>query len=268
MTTFLFWNLHRRVPANTIATLAKQHGVDVLILAESAISPATLLLELNATLTQYDFAPSIGCEKIQIFTRFSANFLTLVEETSRLTVRRLSLLGVREVLLAAVHLPDKRSWNEESQKFVFPELSRQIREIEERERNDCTLLVGDFNVNPFESGMIAAQGLHAVSSRRIALENQRTMQDVSYPFFYNPMWNFLGDHCSVPPGTYFYRGAESVCYFWNTFDQVLFRPSLLEMFRTEDIQILTGDTQIPLLGPKKGTPRLSDHLPILFKLSL
>jgi len=270
MTTFLFWNLHRTVPADTVAALAKQHGVDVVILAESHHDPSILVSALNVTRTEYHFAPTIGCERIQIYTRFSPDFLTLAEETPRLTVRRLELPGLTNVLLAAVHMVDKRSVKEESQQYELADLSRLIRDVEAQERLNRTVLVGDFNVNPFEPGMIAAQGLHAVMSRQTALENERTVQAKSFPFFYNPMWSLFGDHPSGPPGTYHYRSSESVCYFWNMFDQVLLRPSLLGMFRNEDLRILTDVGQTSLLSPRSGTPRksVSDHLPILFRLSL
>lgn len=268
MTTFLFWNVHRRVSAEAIAKLAWQHEVDVLILAECSLHPATLLLALNVERTEFDYAPSPGCDKIQIFTRFPPDFLLPLEETPRLTIRRLALPGLSEILLAAVHLLDKGSVSEESQKFELSRLSRLIRQVEAREGNDRTVLLGDFNVNPFESGMVATDGLHAVMTRRIAASEARTVQSESFPFFYNPMWGFFGDHSTGPPGTYHYRAAESVCYFWNIFDQVLLRPSLLGMFKNENLQILTGDLEVPLLSKRKGTPRLSDHLPILFKLSL
>ena len=57
--------------------------------------------------------------------------------------------------------------------------------------------------------------------------------------------------------------------FWNMFDQVLIRPELLDRFCNEDLEILETDGKKSLVNPSK-TPRkkISDHLPILFRLSL
>jgi hypothetical protein len=84
------------------------------------------------------------------------------------------------------------------------------------------------------------------------------------------MWGYFGDVTGSPAGTYYYERAEQTMYFWNIFDQVLLRPDLLPYFRSEDLQILTGDGRSSFLSAK-GLPDnsiASDHLPVLFKLHL
>jgi len=78
-------------------------------------------------------------------------------------------------------------------------LSNAIVEEERKAGHSRTILVGDLNMNPFEKGVIAAAGLHAVASRRIAERIERTVQGRSYPFFYNPMWGLLETRRSGPP---------------------------------------------------------------------
>src|SRR5438477_507279 len=71
-----------------------------------------------------------------------------------------------------------------------------------------------------------------------------------------------------PPGTCYYRAAESKWYYWNMFDQVLLRPGLLPYFKNQDLKILTTDGANSFLN-KRGLPdrsRASDHLPIFFRL--
>jgi hypothetical protein len=56
------------------------------------------------------------------------------------------------------------------------------------------VLVGDFNMNPFQEGVVAANGLNAVMARRVAARRRtRVVQEREYPFFYNPMWGHFGD---------------------------------------------------------------------------
>ncbi len=92
-----------------------------------------------------------------------------------------------------------------------------------------------------------------------------------YPFFYNPMWRHYGDYTDQPPGTYYYTKSDHVCYFWNIFDQVLLRPSLLDYWEDERLRILTDDGVNKFLSKSAGLPggrERSDHLPILFKIDI
>ena len=82
-------------------------------------------------------------------------------------------------------------------------------------------------------------------------------------FFYNPMWNFLGDETRGPPGTYYY-GQGVTAYFWNTFDQVLYRPALLAAYREHDVSIITEIGNTSLLRNGVIAKDFSDHLPVFF----
>ena len=75
------------------------------------------------------------------------------------------------------------------------------------------MLVGDLNMNPFEDGLVKTTGLHSVMSKSKAKEFSRVVQGRTYPFFYNPMWNLLGDETQGPPGTYYYSSSEHKAFF-------------------------------------------------------
>src|SRR5262249_17294931 len=138
-----------------------------------------------------------------------------------------------------------------------------IRDVEASVGHDRTFLVGDLNMNPFEPGLVSAQGLNAVMTREIAFCGSRTVSGERYPFLYNPVWGCFGDatHEAHPPGTEKHRpagtcyfpAAESFWYYWNVFDQVLVRPALVPLFRTQDVQVLTTDGTSSLITPK-GLP--------------
>lgn len=131
-----------------------------------------------------------------------------------------------------------------------------------------TILVGDLNMNPFDSGVVGARALNAVMTRDLAEREERTVLHRSYRLFYNPMWGCFGDRTAGPPGTYFYSSSSQVAYQWNIFDQALLRPAL--MGALAELRILENDGSHSLLTAR-GRPRradLSDHLPILFRLDL
>ena len=239
------------------------------MLAESTLNRALLLLALNTTTSEYEYSPG-ACAKIDVFTRFRGHHLTPVSESDRTTIRRLILPARPDLTIAVTHMPSKLYFNEASQFFECSVLSQRVREVEQQIGHSRTLLVGDFNMNPFEAGMIAAQGLHSVMTRRIAEKQSRTVQGQSYPFFYNPMWNHFGDNGDSPAGTFYYERAEHVVYFWNMFDQVLVRPELMSRFDDASLQILRSDGQSSLLT-NSGIPNKTegpDHLPVLFRLNI
>ena len=190
-------------------------------------------------------------------------------EKNRLTIRHLKLPGTADVLLAIVHFQSKLYWKETSQAQACVKLASEIQDIEKEIGHSRTILVGDLNMNPFEDGVISAMGLHGVMCKNVAKKKMRTIDEDRYPFFYNPMWSHFGDGKSIPPGTFYYSNAEPVVFFWNMFDQVLVRPDLLNAFSNDSLKIITSVKEIPFLS-SQGRPKkkISDHLPLLFKLNL
>ena len=266
ITKFLFWNINRRPLAGLVAELAEIHRVDVVILAECDTDPAIILDALNRT-TGTDFRiPVSFCERIVTFTRFSTEFLRPEFENERVSIRRLVLPDRLPVLLAAVHLLSKRSWSGESQGFECVELADRIEIEEKKAGHSRTILVGDFNMNPFESGLVSSIGLNSVMSRQVASRGTRTVQGREYPFFYNPMWSHFGDARSATAGSYFYDASQHVSYYWNIFDQVMLRPELADRFHPSQLSIVRAIGRLSLVRPN-GRPdkqKGSDHLPLVF----
>ena len=267
-TKFLFWNVNRKPLTEVIVELTDIHAIDVVILAESEIEPSTLLQRLNRDPTRGYHFPASLCRRIAIYTRFSRDFLRPTFESERISIRKLSLPARADVILVSAHLPSKLYWSDQSQAFECGELARRITEQEEAAGHRRTIVVGDFNMNPFEAGLVGAAGLNAVMARRVAARAFRTVQGRDYQFFYNPMWNHLGDQDGDTAGSYFYDSAEHVNYYWNVFDQLLLRPELAERFDPSQISILksAGTRSLVRTDGRPDDANASDHLPILFEL--
>jgi hypothetical protein len=267
MPHFLFWNVGRKPIDEQIAAATLSNQVDLVVLAECKSDPNDLLRTLNQSASDYEYAPGV-CESLLFFTKFDAKFLGLMEETTRISIRRLKLPAREELIVVGAHLPSKMHLSGESQIFGCVELAKMIDEQEKRVGHRRTILLGDLNVNPFEAGVVASSGLHAVATRDIASKGDRMVQGKRHTFFYNPMWKYCGDRHADSPGTYYYDNAEPLSYFWNTFDQVLIRPDLLSGFETDGLRVLTRAGQVDLVD-SRGRPdkkRLSDHLPVLLNI--
>lgn len=300
MLTFLFWNLGSARATlgeidserwnrlkTSLGRLTRLYRVDLLILAESPIPPDDLLRELNQPHSNAGGSkfrapnPQSTCKRISIFPRFSNKFLGLAHESAYYSGRIIRLPNPQpEILLFAVHFRSKLFKSESSQMLSLPGFSDIIRKRENERNHRRTIIVGDFNMNPFEAGVVGAEGLNAVMARTIARKRSRIVEKVSYPFFYNPMWSHFGDSSHEarppgtpdhePPGTCYYPARESRWYYWNMFDQVLLRPALLPWFKNQDLKILVGDGTISFID-NDGIPdrdNVSDHLPLLFSLDI
>ena len=267
MVTFLFWNLDKRPLLDCVVRLASTHVVDVLMLAECAIDPVAILAGLNSSSEKsYTFPPSAG-RKSHIFLKLleSSLFDAFNNPLSGLTIRQLKLGDSQGLLLAVVHFPSRVHWDRQDQELVAPRMAKDLSRTEDRFGHCRTILVGDFNMNPFDLGIVGATALNAVMTQSLARKMERTVIGEAYRFFYNPMWGLFGDRTKGPPGTYYFSSSNPSNLFWNIYDQVLLRPALMD--KLESLEILKSDGQDCFLS-KQGRPRVSDHLPILFRMNI
>ncbi len=270
MLKFLFWNIGKRDIDDMVIEAVYEKEVDIFILAESEIDPSTLTNKINIGQEKlYYLSRGVGIN-LQVYTRFLPEFIEPVRDTAYMTIRNMVLPLSREVMLVGVHLSSKLFESRDDQALECTRIIQEIEKAEEFIGHSNTVVVGDMNMNPFEPGLIGAAGFHAVMDRRVAEKGSRKVKGQNYRFFYNPMWNHFGDEGSKPSGTYYYRSSTHTCFFWNMFDQVLLRPELIDVFDSNDLEILTSIGSTSLLT-KNGTPNKSvgsDHLPILFRLNI
>lgn len=268
----LFWNTQKKdFLLDEIVCLAHKHDIDILVLAECSIKNTALLLKLNAQKSDYFLSPDLICKKIQVFTKFPSRFIHSVHGDLRWSIRKIQLPLREDFLLVVVHLLSKVNWGDESLKEAVYLLKNTIEEKEQELGTRRTVVIGDFNMNPFEKAMVSTTGFHAVMDANIAKKSSRVVQAKEYPYFYNPMWGFYGDYGKgEASGTHYYRSSEHVCYFWNIFDQVLIRPAMMDEFEPDSLEILTGNNGSNYLRSNK-TPNktlFSDHLPIKLSFNI
>lgn len=265
-----FWNINGKKLGTPIRDFAIINQLDILILGESPYEPSELLLILNQYSSDYFYAPEIICKKIQFFIKFKPELFSLIEEKNRISVRRLFSAKHGVVTLIAVHYNSKVNWSNEDQAAQSLIYKNLIDSVEAREGHKRTIICGDFNMNPFDVGMVQSTGLHAVMEKKIAIKQSRIIDGDSYDFFYNPMWSFLGDlGKGEVSGSLYYSPAKPINYHWNLFDQVLIRPALINDFVDDELDIITKIGKIELLTKNHTIDtNYSDHLPIKFKINI
>ncbi len=162
-----------------------------------------------------------------------------------------------------------------SQEYKNYEIPNLISKYEEDRKHTKTIVVGDFNYNPFDKFMninIKAKQNKNIVKLLKKLNNSDNL-------FYNPMWNLLGDYNFIeekrkPSGTYYLKEPNSEQFFWNLLDGVLLRPAMMDTLKMNTLQIICEFEGIKLTKNKLYKNNLfinekySDHLPIIFTLNL
>lgn len=268
---FLFWNTNRKPLIKEIANIAKHNNIDVILLAEHNLNDVDLILELNSENTDYNFPnPIFKDGKFKFFTKFKSDFIIPIKDDAenRYVCFKIRTPIIEEFLVVVIHLPDKRNNQSESIRSYAGKMARRIKELELEQNIKKTVVVGDFNMNPSDVGMVDAESFHAIMDSEIAKNESRIVSKEKYDYFYNPMWSLHGDVGNNVSGSYFYKNAELVNYQWNVFDQVLFRPLLIDNFEKDSLRFVDFDGEKSLLT-KRRVPdkKYSDHLPLMFTLN-
>ena len=261
---FLFWNVGGQPLDKHVCTLVAEHGVDVVVLAEAA-SACETERALSNTVKTY-FHVTTDESRVKVFTSFSKGLTRVLEDGGYFSALEMVPPLLRRLLLVGVHFPSKLYQDPESQALECTVLADRIRKLEEQVGHRSTVVIGDLNMNPFESGVVGAAGLHAVAAAAVARRLSRTVAGRAYDFFYNPTWAHMSDRVGGPPGTYFRTSSEQVSLFWHALDQVLLRPALLDLFKMDGLRVLEVAGPETLVNPK-GHPSASDHLPLLLTLA-
>lgn len=145
----------------------------------------------------------------------------------------------------------------ERREYVRGDFRDYWRAIRARTPDREELMVGDFNMDPYDVAMVRSDGLHANRCYEWVLSQSSTREDTRRPLF-NPTWGLLGLR-SQPQGTVYTRKRGGGP--WYVPDQALMSPALA----------IPGEEQVQIMGARGLYTRRvqapnrkvgSDHLPI------
>ena len=291
MLTCLFWNvngvaksgnrpllpsevryqrLSALIAAEAVQTVAHA-PMDIVILAESPFDGKLPLSGMKVADTLLPPNAKTGC-KLEIYFRTDTVTLTTLDNTGRATIQRVVHRPSGKLfLLVAAHLESpQRLRREEDRRDDVRELVARILSVEQQEQCQRTFVVADLNYDPYELSVYGANYFHAVSTKMLARQRQRTVNEKRWSFFYNPMWAHFGDKDGRTAGTYYKRTSDLDCPFWHIPDQLLLRPELLDYWQDDYLWVLTNVGGQSIIK-RDGTPdkaNFSDHLPLLFRLDV
>lgn len=281
-----FWNIDNKNKetrfdkSDSLIDFVSEQQIEILILAE-ADDNTTLEFLKKAKHLKKDFnqVSSFDKKKITILTTLSIDLfdnkinldISKLYTSNRWLIYHIEIPNGIRFNLASVHFHSKLNWAKESLALECVNFSRDIVKVEQATSCDATILIGDFNMNPFEDGIIAANGLHAIQDLDYVSKRPkgRDIDGIDYKYFYNPMWNFFGDH-KKPFGTHYCRPSGHISQEWNIYDQVMFRAPIKQHLSKDYINIvesIAGD-KLTKAFERPDRDNYSDHLPIILKLKL
>jgi len=207
---FLYWNINNKSSPfeDEVRRLVDDNGIDVLILSENENIPASTVLgnDFNAV----DLKLDNGAKKwVQVFYKTSVSYrithhseyteledeggngTVFPKKVNRIQVFKISG-GVVDTYLACVHFPSKLHHDEITHLQLVPNYKDKVHSLTQNSKR--LFIVGDFNMNPFDYGMVEPTGFYAHNHRElVSVETHKRLGD-HRTLYYNPSWTLLGDY--------------------------------------------------------------------------
>ena len=260
---YMFWNTHKNNNINPVlCDLVIENQISIVILAEYTADIGDLIALIQSRGVSMQQFPTVGCERIHILGKVELRI------EPQLQTDHSSIQVIDEnIILCCVHLNSQIYSNSIDRREIdMEQIIGDIRQLEKEIKTDNTIVVGDFNINPYDRSCVSARYFHGIPIYEEAKREMRTISGKEFYMFYNPMWNFLGDF-KEPYGTYYHNSGDTVNTYWNLYDQVIIRPALRNRFIDNSLRIITETTTASLLDRNRHPNRdISDHLPISFEI--
>lgn len=279
----LFWNIDRKDTKDKkqiedyIINCIEEHDVDIAVFAEykekdtraargkTNIDRAAIE---NGLGNMYEWIT--GIEADGAVTLLARKSLGVVKKICQDDRKRYSLYVIdtplKKYLLVAIHLEDRKSDpNSQRREATINRLKEAITNNEEDLDLYSTIVIGDFNANPYDKELTSMYNMNAVLFKSVIKANEFTCPDTDMVRrFYNPIINYLSEDTEMY-GSYYYPHPDTYWTpYWCCLDQVLVRKGLVDSIKEvrylKDIQ---GDSL--LKATKIPQPKISDHLPLLVK---
>lgn len=257
--------------AGLVDALVVQHKIDVVLLVEFVSATS----HLPQMLLQRGLVRRKTSDKFGVFTR-STDILHRIRSDlgKRVHFWKWETPGHQEGLLVLAYGYDRRNSDDDTRRVIIRRIAEKVERRERSQEHQRTIVVGDFNANPFESAIASFDGLHAIGARSIKSQASRKIRGITERanFFYNPMWRVYGQQTANEAGTATHYWTDNRAHelAWHMVDQVVIRPGEAVRFPEGELQIITQVGGIAFVDGD-GLPdatNASDHLPLVFQWDL
>jgi hypothetical protein len=241
-------------------------SIDILVLNEYMGDPEDLLTTLQTKVTDAYFQPKPANQKrFYCFCKKTEFDCSEIHSGKRTSYRRLVINEVSFVL-GFFHGLDLRNYDSENRQSYIQTVSNEMKFVRKEHGVDRLIMIGDFNMNPYDRAMNIPAGMNAMSTRVCTKPTVRQFLGVDYDLFYNPMWSLLGDKSVGPAGTIYDTSGQGQ-YGWSMFDQVIIHATAVSFFKDVEIVTVAGSESLSDSLGRPDASNSSDHFPILLTLT-
>ncbi len=261
MLNILFWNLHRNAIEDYLTACIEEKQIDIAVLAEyRGINYEKLKDNLCGF---YSLHQGLKADKTKVMLISRNNIkINVIQELSRYVIYKIQTL-LKTYIIVGLHLEDRRNYDSDDRINTIKSITSDLERIERQFQCKNTIVIGDFNANPFDKEIVGYHGFNAVLFKAVMEECEvRTRQSNEKQRFYNPMIHYISEDTRMY-GSYYYTSDSSNLY-WYCFDQVLFRKPLINDINS--IQYIKKIGETDLIARSQPKSCISDHLPLFVSI--
>lgn len=274
MLNILFWNLNRKKNTEHIINCIVENNVDIAVFAEYKDKDGKVMIIDTAAIehglgSMYAWISGVEPDgKVILLAKKTIGEVRKIQQDDR---SRYSLYivstAVKNYLLAAAHLEDRLSDPySANRKKTIGRLVSEIKSNEEILRIENTIVIGDFNANPYDEELLDKDAFNAVLFKPIIKTSEFTSPEGDrIKRFYNPIIHYLSESTEMYGSHYYDGNTKHWTPYWHCLDQVLVRKNLVDLIQEVKYLKRIGDESL-LNRSKKPDERISDHLPLLVTL--
>lgn len=257
---FIYWNKKKIDAFNRIIDIVQKEKPSLFFLSEFNLEyfggKESKLLEQG-----YELYDNPGCKRVSILKRVGFEVELSLQNKYYTTVR----IKKDNLYVVSLHLPSQMWQSMASLKEYLRDLRFALDEEIGSSADTKILLIGDFNVNPYESPMIDYDGF--VSTNSTKAKHTISYNGKSRTTYYNPTWE-LYSRTNFPGTKQFSRPSASsydVLEF-HFLDQVVISQKLLMSIAEHKIDIIEETENYTFFNHVSNKIEGSDHLPITYKI--
>ena len=256
----IYWNTNKINNLEPILDICTTEKPDIFFLSEidEKIIDKSLadLAKIN-----YHQIKNPGCERVKIISKKGTN-LSLSIQNKYYTSLFDSDLNLN---IISVHLPSQMFQHLKALKEFIRNFRQEIDENIGTSQDEKIVIIGDFNVHPFDEAMIDFDGFSATNS--VLARKKVTNLKKTKELYYNPTWSLYSNNDF--PGTKYFRRPSGSSYDvleHHFLDQVVISRKLLDKIESQSMKTLNKSNKYVFREDGKNKIEESDHLPLSYRI--
>lgn len=260
MLNILFWNLKRNAIEGYIIDCIVENNVDIAVFSEF---DGVDFIKIEKSLGKmYGRILAVQDDRKVTLIAKTTFSVAIIPQQNRYNIYNVKT-AVKDYLLAAIHLEDRRNYESGERIETIKGLVADIEQTEELLKCGNTIVIGDFNANPYDEELLSKFAFNAVLFKTIIDKRELTNPNsLKRKRFYNPILHYISEDTEMYGS--FYHAKDYRTPYWHCLDQVLIRRDLVNSVK--HVEYLKRISTKDLLENAIPNGKISDHLPLLVNL--